>query len=206
MYASDWILLATWRVQLMSPAPFRTCTWISHGFGSDAACATIGSTGGADFGEITGTTTNARIAISAADTDATTISRRRRVHAERPRRYGQAREPACLSAVDLERGAEQERRLERVLDGGEAVDAALLEPLDLLGRQARPLRGLLERQPPLQPCRRERRAAGRRWVEEGPVEEGPVEELPVEQRRVVDELEWADGLHRALHRFAGRGS
>ena len=89
----------------------------------------------------------------------------RRIHAERARRHRQPCELSRLSPVDVERGAEQERGFERVLDRREPIDAALLEPLDLLWGQARALRGLLQRQTALESRQGERRAAGRHLLE-----------------------------------------
>ena len=59
----------------MSPAPFSTSTWISHGFGSVAACATTGSTTGRLLPATAGTSTNATSPISAAERAATPTRR-----------------------------------------------------------------------------------------------------------------------------------
>ena len=167
----------------MSPAPFRTSTWIAHGFGSVAAWATTGSTAGVGLPD------------ERRDEHERDECHQRRgergdadeacggVDVERPWRDRKAGELARLAPVDLERGGDQQRRLDRAVRGREAVDAPFLEPLDLVRRQAGALRGLLDRQLAVQPRGRKRAPVG--------------DDLGV-LRCGVDEL------HLHLHRFVGR--
>ena len=144
----------------MSPAPFRTSTWIFHGFGRVAACATTGSTARCGL---------PREGRNEHERDECHQRRGDRGHAdepsggvdvERPRRNGQAGQPARLAPVDLERGGDQQRRLDRAVHRGEAIDAPFLEPLDLVPRQAGTLCDLLDRQPALQARGRKGAAVG----------------------------------------------
>ena len=167
----------------MSPAPFRTSTWICHGFGRVAAWATTGSTAGVRL---------PHERRHEHERDECHQRRGERGHADEPSgrvdveragRNGKTGQPARLAPVDVERGGDQQRRLDRAVDRREAIDAPFLEPLDLVRRQAGPLRDLLDRQPSLQARGRERAAVG--------------DDLDV-LRGGVDEL------HLHLHRFVGR--
>ena len=105
------------------------------------------------------------------------------VDVERSRRHGQAGQPARLAPVDLERGRDQQRRLDRAVHRREAIDAPFLEPLNLVPRQAGALGDLFDRQPAVQARGRER-AAVADDLGAARVRGGPAASAPTSVRRV----------------------
>ena len=127
----------------MSPLPLRTSTLIFQGAGSSAAALLAWVDPWPKPTKIAVRS----VATSAAAPPAATQRPSRRGGRRLDRQPGQA---PGLAVVDPERGRVAKQREHSGLAGREAVEAAVLEPLDLVRPERRALGGLLDGQLALQ--------------------------------------------------------